>query len=930
MNYPLPLIEKQLLLITRQFLLEQETERAMCVVSMETSLERQLSIDSLGKVELIHRIEKAFAVQLSESIVAEADTLGAIAHAILTTSSTEPAPQQTFALALEHVDIDLSKIATLHQALIQYAIDEPNRPHLYLPDEMGNEIMMTYGQLLTKACNIAHGLLAYGIRPDNTVAIMLPTHSDFFESFMGILLAGAIPVPIYPPLRLDRIEEYVTRAAKILNNAEARILITFAQANLLSPVLKSNVPSLKAIVTSADLNTKKSGLPDVVRTTDHPALIQYTSGSTGDPKGVLLLHKNILANIRAIIAATQAQPTDRVVSWLPLYHDMGLMSWITSLYFGTPVTILSPLTFLYRPERWLWAIHYHRATFSASPNFAYELCLKRIDEEALEGLDLSSWRLAFNGAETINPRTFERFYEKFKHYGLKEKTLFPVYGLAENTVALTFPSLHRPLRVDHIARDAFEKEGRAYPTTEKNALMFVSEGKAIPQHEIRIVDDEDLVLGERSVGSIQFRGPSAMQGYYRNPLATEQIYHQGWWDTGDLGYMADGDLFVTGRKKDLIIKAGRNFYPEAIEEVVGNIVGIRKGCVIAFGLMDAEIGTEKIVVVAETKLSDPTAIRNLKPTIIEEVTITLGVPPDQIIIVPPKTIAKTPSGKLQRSACKQAYVNGELVGARKSTRWQIKKLLLRSLGQRFIQVSKWLLRVCYTGYAGLVLGLTLMPTWLLCLLLPKNQAAVILKIWAQALFRMIFCPIRIINEKNIYFNQSTIYCANHASYVDSLVLLAILPPGTLFIGKKELLKAPIISSLMKKLKFITVDRWDFVKSLEDVQYIQQMLAAQHAILIFPEGTFTYASGLRSFKTGAFQLSVDTQTPICPIAIQNTRKLLRDGSSLLRPQSIIITVCEPIVPQGNDWQEIVRLRSKTRQIIAQHCNEPVMIGFEVEV
>ncbi|MFN7098186.1 MAG: AMP-binding protein, partial [Gammaproteobacteria bacterium] len=367
-------IETRLLLLTRQFLLEQEAARALRVISLDASLERELGIDSLGKAELFHRIESMLGLSFSDAMIAECDSLRAIANASLTAPPSKKYKPQTFTLQLQSLTVDLSTTNTLQEVLIAYAIHDPTRPHIYLADDQGNEEIISYGDLLLEATHVANSLLSHGIKPDDTVAIMLPTCRGFFQSFFGVLLAGAIPVPIYPPFRPDKIEEYTIREAKILNNAEVRMLITFSQAEMLSKILQTHIPSLNHVVTTADLLTKTDGsLPQIARTSEQAALIQYTSGSTGDPKGVLLLQKNIMANIHAIQQTIKPRADDVVVSWLPLYHDMGLMSWIASLYFGVPITILSPMTFLNHPEQWLWTIHYHRATISAAPNFAYEL-----------------------------------------------------------------------------------------------------------------------------------------------------------------------------------------------------------------------------------------------------------------------------------------------------------------------------------------------------------------------------------------------------------------------------------------------------------------------------------------------------------------------------------------------------------------------------
>lgn len=808
MQHNLADIEQQLILLTRQFLLEQETTRAVNTVNLDASLERQIGIDSLGKVALFARIEKAYGVSFPDAVIAQADTLRDIAKATLAATPRHTFKHREFAPTVSNVTIDVATFNTLPDALIQYAMHEPQRPHIYLHHDTGQETLITYGLLLSNASSIANSLIAKGIKPHDTIAIMLPTSEAFFASFFGVLLAGAIPVPIYPPFRADRIEEYAIREALILNNAEVRLLITFSQAERLSHILKSYIPSLLDVVTATHLLTGKGGLPQIERSPDDAALIQYTSGSTGDPKGVLLLHRNIIANIKSAVAALALQPLDNVVSWLPLYHDMGLMSWIGSLFYGMPITIMSPLTFLNHPERWLWTIHYHRGTISAAPNFAYELCLKKIEDDRIEGLDLSSWRLALNGAEAVNPRTMHAFYQRFKAYGLSNTTLFPVYGLAENTVGLAFPPLNREPRVDKIDRTIFENELRAVPCeNHNNYLEFLSEGMAIPDHEIRIVDDHNQVRAERHVGNIQFRGPSAMQGYYQNPTATAKVYHDGWWDTGDLGYMVDGELFVSGRKKDIIIKAGRNLYPETIEEMIGNIHGVRKGCVIALGIIDTQMGTEKIIIVAESKLTDADALQKLQAMIIEQVAVQIGLPPDEVIIVAAQTIPKTSSGKLQRSACKHAYLSGTLTQKPRKVWWQIIKLYAIARVKRIKRFGYQCAKLLYTSYMACLLLITIIPVWLASLMTPHRTTACILKYWAYIYFKLSFCPLKIISPKKLTRTTQAIYVANHASYSDSLLLLAILPAGTLFIAKKELFKLPIIASIMKKLHYISVDRW---------------------------------------------------------------------------------------------------------------------------
>jgi acyl-CoA synthetase (AMP-forming)/AMP-acid ligase II len=287
---------------------------------------------------------------------------------------------------------------------------------------------MTYGELSKAARAVAAGLIARDIVPGDRVALMLPTGTDFFTAFFGILYTGAVPVPIYPPMQLSQIEDYLRRQAGILRNAEARILVTVPEALRLGGLLRGLVPSLSAIECVSNLMTAPGQTP--LPTLGDPAatgLIQYTSGSTGDPKGVVLSHANLLANIRAIIKAIDATSAEVMLSWLPLYHDMGLIgAWLAPLYVGAPCYIMSPLSFLARPQSWLWASHRYRATVSAAPNFAFELCLKQIDDADLAGLDLSSLRFVANGAEPVSILTLRRFTERFGRYGFRPGAMAPV------------------------------------------------------------------------------------------------------------------------------------------------------------------------------------------------------------------------------------------------------------------------------------------------------------------------------------------------------------------------------------------------------------------------------------------------------------------------------------------------------------------------
>ena len=405
-------IDHELIAVVKQ-LLADSGESYKREIKLSASLQRHLGLDSLTRAEFFKRVEKKFHVIIPDKLLAEAETLQDISQYLHATKpySSRKAEGELKVMKShgERPHIDPHETNTLLDVLFLYGEKAPTKAHVYFQAEDGHEDIITYGQLLQTSLQLAKGLVSEGLKEGETVAIMQPTSPNFFYAFFGTLLAGGIPVPIYPPFRMHMLEAYAKTEAHILNNAEVRFLITFEEAETLSRLLKTFVPSLKRITTVADLllNQTKLAIP-FKADADSAAFIQYTSGSTADPKGVLLTHSNLLSNIRAYGKAVKITSEDVAVSWLPLYHDMGLIGmWLGSLYYGVPLVLLTPFTFLNHPERWLWAIHYHRGTISAAPNFAYELCAGKIEAGLLEGLDLSSWRVAANGSEKVYPHTLE-------------------------------------------------------------------------------------------------------------------------------------------------------------------------------------------------------------------------------------------------------------------------------------------------------------------------------------------------------------------------------------------------------------------------------------------------------------------------------------------------------------------------------------------
>ncbi len=920
-------IEQQVITLIRQLMQETGNSFVQRTMSLATSLET-LGIDSLGKAELLVRIEKHFNVQLEDTVLVTAESIGDVVKAIVKGNLPNTgAVISSFKPNSINKYIEWNNATTLIEVLLIYAKQAPDQAHVYFQNEKGSEVVLTYGKLLEQSLKVTAGLKKLDLQEGDTVAIMQPTSLNFFYAFFGVLLCGGIPVPIYPPSRPHQIEEYIQHEAKILNNANIQVLITFQEAKILSNVIQDLIPSMKTIVTvDALLKNEESPLAYAAEK-NTPALIQYTSGSTSAPKGVLLTHGNLLANIRAYGTAIKITTNDVAVSWLPLYHDLGLIGmWLGSLCYGIPLVLLSPLAFLNHPEKWLWAIHHYKGTISAGPNFSYELCVRKIEPASIEKLDLSSWRLAINGAEAVLPSTLKKFTAKFLPFGFKPETFIPVYGLAESCVGVTASSPESLPVIDRIDRKEFEEKKYASPiitTNEKNILEFVSCGKAIPDHKVRIVDEANVELADRHVGQLQFQGPSSLKCYYNNPEATQAIYQDGWCNSGDLAYKVNEEVYIAGRKKDLIIKAGRNFYPVQIEELVGGITEIRKGSVVAFSVEDSEHGTEKLIVIAETRSKKISNRDEVLSKVSQIILTSLDITPDDVVLVAPQTIPKTSSGKLQRAACKEAYLNGKLFKSKTPVWLQQIKIFSRWMTHKIKNVFIASFNLVYTFYCLLLFLIVLFPAWLTSFVLPQKIIGRAFKFWAKLIIAMSFCPITIKGKKNLKYSSPLVYVSNHTSYLDTLLLVSLLPSNTRFISKKELLKVPILNTILLKLKYIVIDRLDFSSSVKETKKMVNVLNAGNPLFIFPEGTFTSSSGLRPFKLGAFKIATEAKAAICPISIKGARQVFCRKSWLIRPRRMSVTITKPISSLQDNWEAITHFKNIAREEIAKYCGESTL-------
>ncbi len=944
MNHPeTPNDAAHLLEIVRTLAQEMRSgPRQLADLGLDHALERDFGLDSLARVELLARIERDLGVKLTEAAFAEAETprdlLQQMGHAAPGETAGEIAGVSGAVLpasALAPVARPPHTIATLTELIDWHVERHGERVHITLYGEDEHSSDISYRALQAQAHALAAGLLEEGVQAGDRIAIMLPTGREFFAAFYGALYAGCVPVPLYPPARPSQLEDHMRRIAGIVANAEAAVLVTDPRAKLLGHLLRAQCASLRLVATPADVSRPGMARAWPQVKAGDIAFLQYTSGSTGSPKGVVLTHANLLANLRAMAQASGVTADDIFVSWLPLYHDMGLIgACLGSLNIGFRLVLMSPLAFLVRPQRWLATIHRHRATVSAAPNFAYELCANKLDDRDLAGLDLSCWRLAFNGAEPVSPQTIARFAARCAPYGFSPTAMTPVYGLAESSVGLVFPPLGRGPLIDCVDRRTLAAVGvaRPVPGDTAHAQQVVTCGRVLPDHALRIVDSSGGEVPERTQGRVQFRGPSSTSGYYRNPQATAKLFDGDWLNTGDLGYLAAGELYLTGREKDIIIRGGHNIYPQELEEAASHVDGVRRGGVAVFPATDPRTGSERLVVLAETLERDAEARNRILAEINRLALDLIGLPADDIVLAPPRSVLKTSSGKIRRAACRELYERGALITTQRAPWQQMLRLFWVGLAARAEQSIH---RVTSLGWRIWAWGVfaTLVPlAWVLIALAPglllRRQAARACARLALMLTRL-SPQVEGLTTLAATAGHPLLIVANHASYLDGLILTAVLPPRFAFVGKQELLGNPFAAIPLRRLGAAFVERFDGARGVEDTRTLEARVRQGESLVFFPEGTFRGEPGLLPFRMGAFLIAATTGATVLPVTLTGTRALLPDGSLRPHHSSLNVRVGEPLKAQNpqDSWQAALQLRNAARKQILVQLGEPDAAGIE---
>ena len=552
------------------------------------------------------------------------------------------------------------KTGSLFATLRERCEQQPERVCLYLLRAGQPDQALTYGALGRLAAGYAAQYARAGIQPGEVVVLILEHGLDLAGAFWGAVLHGALPSIM--PFLTEKLqpERYRQDLAALFEVTQPGAVVTYPA--FAEEVRQAAAGTPRAVVLSSDVSQAEDvdfdGLLGRERRPQDLALLQHSSGTTGLQKGVALSHQaifNQLANYRQAIELNEA---DVIVSWLPLYHDMGLIAgFLMPILEGVPLVLMSPFDWVRAPYRLMQAVTKYRGTLTWLPNFAYHFCAQKTRDAQLAGVDLSSWRAVINCSEPTYWSSHQKFIERFAPYGLKAEALATCYAMAENVFAVTQSGVHEAARVEQVDAEKLQREGTAVPVSSAaQGLWMLSAGKPVANTAVKVMDAEGRERSERQVGEIAVRSNCMLTGYYHRPDLTAQVLRDGWYLTGDLGYLAEGDLFVTGRKKDLMIVGGKNIYPQDLEYLASEISGVHPGRVVVFGVFDEAQGTEEAALVAEVDTADEQERLRIEDDLRAAITRGSAVALRNIHLVGSGWIIKTSSGKTARAANREKYL----------------------------------------------------------------------------------------------------------------------------------------------------------------------------------------------------------------------------------------------------------------------------------
>ena len=521
---------------------------------------------------------------------------------------------------------------------------------------------LSFARLAGGASAYAAALSGAGVEPGQVVILILDHGPDLLWAFWGAVLQGALPA-IMPFLSEKLSPEHYRKSLRALMEVTAPAAVITTPGFL--PEVKnalSEVGTGPILMLNTAIQPEEGSIPSqyqgLARTPQDLAVLQHSSGTTGIQKGVALSHLAIFNQLESYAEAVKLTPDDVIVSWLPLYHDMGLIAgFLLPILSRVPLVLMSPFDWVRSPVRLLQAVSIYGGTLSWLPNFAYNFCARKIREADLAGLDLSSWRAVINCSEPMDPASHQAFLDRFGPIGLQPRSLATCYAMAENVFAVTQGGIRGPVHIDRIDRRRFDQDQQAIPVGDgEAALALLSAGEPVRGVEVQVWDGDGAVLDDRMVGEIVLRSNCMLSGYFRRPDLTAEAFRDGWFLTGDLGYLAEGELYITGRKKDLIIVGGKNIYPQDLEELAHDVPGVHPGRVAAFGVYNPESGTEDVVLVAEVEIDDPGARQDIGAGIRAQINRRSEVALRYVELVDPGWLVKTSSGKVARNANREKYL----------------------------------------------------------------------------------------------------------------------------------------------------------------------------------------------------------------------------------------------------------------------------------
>ena len=551
---------------------------------------------------------------------------------------------------------------TLCQLLDQNLARHPDKTIFRLLSAGQPDQALSYAEFIRGAASYSQALAEAGIQPGDVVILVLQHGVDLIYSFWGAILHGAIPSIM--PFLTEKLspERYQEDMAALLKITQPAALVTYPE---FYPVVMETLhagDSVRAVLVTSAIQPKTGidlpGLSGFTRRPEDIVLLQHSSGTTGLQKGVALSHQAVLNQLESYSQAIHLQPDDVVVSWLPLYHDMGLIAgFIMPVLWGIPLVMMSPFDWVRAPYRLMQAISRYQGTLTWLPNFAYNFCSQKIRARDLAGVDLSSLRGVINCSEPMRWESHQLFIDRFQPFGLRSEALKTCYAMAENVFAVSQGGFDGVVTVDEIDQKSFVTERVARPSDQVGeTLKMLSAGKPIAETQVKVVDDHGRALADRQVGELAIRSHCMLTGYYRRDDLTHKAFMDGWYLTGDLGYMAGGEVYVVGRKKDLIIVGGKNIYPQDLEAIANQVPGVHPGRVVAFGVFNPETGTEDVAMVAEVDTDDEEAREQIADAIRQRVTRSSAVALRQVLVVGPRWIIKTSSGKIARPANREKFL----------------------------------------------------------------------------------------------------------------------------------------------------------------------------------------------------------------------------------------------------------------------------------